>query len=615
MIPKANARGHSFKSVIAYLMHDKDRAKTSERVAWFETGNLPTHDPEMAAKLMAWTDLNSDFLKFRSGTSLSGKKQQAGAAYHISLAWAIGEKPNVEHQKEQGRAVLRRMGLDAHQYVMVAHKDTKHVHMHMVINLTHPETGKRHRLTQDQRILQDYALGYERKHGIHCRVREENAKTYQKTGQPTKYRDKKQDYSREVTRAFQLSDDGKSFVHALKAEGLYLAPARRASGFVVVDQKGDIQKLTRQLEPVDKYQTPITGREKGELIRERLKDIDRSTLPDADALSKQIKAELEQEKTATEEKTQEEKGIEKGDLSEEFKTSTKTEDRQKKPDPEQEITEGREAQSASDDQIYDREAQEVEQQIALMDAAHEAAQEIVAAQDRAQREDSARLKALKEKARQAQRTRDSFARRERFRRYEERLAARVEKRKEYWQVPKLEKEKKQAEQKLKSFENRHWLYKLWHRKRHEELKNNVWAAGMSLNDALERLRLEIETIYGKRQQWVIDRELQKRGFAVEAKQKPERPKLKQKKTENTKAKAEKQKTDKMQDLGNRKKERVKSREAESVNDNQIQEKALKEEFSGSQVLTDKEKLAELAKEFREREKDDREQAERYEMER
>jgi hypothetical protein len=287
MIPKVNNRGHSFKGVTAYLMHDKE-AQTAERVAWFETGNLYTNDPNKAAKVMAWTDLNADYLKQQAGISQAGRKTETGSTYHYSLSWAKSDNPTQDHQRESVLASLEKLGLSDHQYYMVSHNDTDHAHVHVVANLTHPETGKRAELGLDKRGLQDWALEYEREHGIHCQQREKNA-LKREQGIATKHQDKKQDYARKVTRAFELSDNGQSFRAALQAEGLHLAPARRGKGFVLIDEKGDIQKLTRQLDPADKYGVAITGKEKGALIQARLKDIDRAALPDPDQLAKQLR--------------------------------------------------------------------------------------------------------------------------------------------------------------------------------------------------------------------------------------------------------------------------------------------------------------------------------------
>lgn len=284
MIPKVNQRGHSFKGVMAYLMHDKE-AETSERVAWSETGNMITNDPEKAAFVMAWTDQNADILKRDFGGSLAGKTTEAGGVYHYSLSWAHGEQPDHEHQRAQALETLERLGLKEHEYVFVAHNDTDHAHLHVVANLTNPETGKRHTPSFDKRELQSYALEYEREHGLHCSEREENAAKRER-GEHSKYQQQKQDYSEKITRAYYAADNGKAFINALDAEGLQLAKARRGNGFVVVDETGDIQKLARQLDITEK------GKEKTAAINAKLADIEREKLLDADVLAKQIKAEI-----------------------------------------------------------------------------------------------------------------------------------------------------------------------------------------------------------------------------------------------------------------------------------------------------------------------------------
>ena len=63
MLPKLHSKGKSFKGAALYLLHDKDRAATSERVAWTETRNLLTDDPHRAWRVMAATAMKQDILK------------------------------------------------------------------------------------------------------------------------------------------------------------------------------------------------------------------------------------------------------------------------------------------------------------------------------------------------------------------------------------------------------------------------------------------------------------------------------------------------------------------------------------------------------------------------
>ncbi len=280
MIPKINNRGHSFKGVTAYLMHDKE-ANTAERVAWTRTGNMHTDDIEKAAIIMAWTDRNAELLKQSAGGSLAGAKPSAGGVYHCSLSWSPDDTPDREHMEVQGAEILKRLQLENHQYYFVAHSDTDHAHMHIVVNLTNPENGQRVTPSFDKRELQKWALEYEQEHGIYCELRATNA-AKRARGENVKHQDTKQDYSERVTRAFYAADSGKAFANSLEAEGLHLAQGRRG-GFVIVDEKGDIQKLGRQLEIEER------GKEKTALIKTMLGDIQANNLQDAEVLSAKLK--------------------------------------------------------------------------------------------------------------------------------------------------------------------------------------------------------------------------------------------------------------------------------------------------------------------------------------
>ena len=281
MIPKIGNRGHSFKGLTQYLLYGSN-GQDQARVAFTKTGNLHTQDLEAAAKVMAWTDRYAEDIKHDAGVALSGRKSAAGPVYHYSLSWALNEKPDQAHMTRCALETLARLGLEENQYYIVAHNDTRHAHIHVVANLTHPKTGRRIDTGLDKRALQDWALSYEQEHGIHCTMRVQNA-LEREQGRATKHQDRKQDYARAVTRAYFASDNGRAFVQALEAEGLKLAVPRRGNGFVIVSQDGRIQKLNRQLE-LDE-----TGRAKTKAIQDKLSDLKRDALPDADVLSKRIK--------------------------------------------------------------------------------------------------------------------------------------------------------------------------------------------------------------------------------------------------------------------------------------------------------------------------------------
>ncbi|TDT43653.1 relaxase/mobilization nuclease-like protein [Maribacter spongiicola] len=279
MIPRVNSQGYSFKGVTDYLMHDK-KAETDERVAWTETGNMYTNDIFKAAKVMAWTDMNSQQLKIENGSSTAGRKTETGSVYHYSLSWAHRETPNEEHQREMALATLGHLGLSNNEYYLVAHNDTDHAHVHIVANLTNPETGKRTHIGLDRKALQAWALEYEKEHGIHCENRVLNAQLREKDGARYYTETQKARHGIQVTRAYNASDDGKSFKNALEQEGLQLARGRRF--LLAVDDKGNMVNIAKV---IDGHSTRD--------MKKKFEDIDRDALPNVDDLSERIKKENE----------------------------------------------------------------------------------------------------------------------------------------------------------------------------------------------------------------------------------------------------------------------------------------------------------------------------------
>jgi hypothetical protein len=109
-------------------------------------------------------------LKKQSGHDARGRKNTK-PVLHYSLSWAASENPSPEHMKETALSSLKAMGLESHQAVIAAHGDKDHLHVHIVVNTIHPETGLTAPLKYTKERLSRWAEAYEREHGIHCRER------------------------------------------------------------------------------------------------------------------------------------------------------------------------------------------------------------------------------------------------------------------------------------------------------------------------------------------------------------------------------------------------------------------------------------------------------------
>lgn len=173
MVPRVAAKGRSFKGAGLYYLHDK-KADTSARVAFTLTENLPTEDPELALRFMAYTAMRQDQLKAANDGARTGRKLTK-PVYTYSLSWAPDEAPTQAEMIEAGRETLKVLGLDAHEVLMVAHNDEPHPHLHLIVNRVHPETGRAATLSKDHLELSKWAEEYERQQGqIRCEQRVAN---------------------------------------------------------------------------------------------------------------------------------------------------------------------------------------------------------------------------------------------------------------------------------------------------------------------------------------------------------------------------------------------------------------------------------------------------------
>lgn len=173
MVPKVAGKGTSFKGAGLYYLHDKN-ALTANRVAFTLTENLPTDDPALALRYMAYTAMRQAELKAASGAARTGRKL-ALTVYTYSLSWAPDEQPTPQEMIEAGRATLQVLGLERHEVLMVAHNDEPHPHLHLIVNRVHPETGLAAKLSNDHLDLSKWAEAYEREQGqIRCEERVKN---------------------------------------------------------------------------------------------------------------------------------------------------------------------------------------------------------------------------------------------------------------------------------------------------------------------------------------------------------------------------------------------------------------------------------------------------------
>lgn len=144
-------RGQGFGGLAAYLLTGRD-GNTPERVAWSATRNLPTPDNDLAAPVMAAT--------------ASQNPRVEKPVYHLSISLDPGEKLTPQQLEKVADRTLKDLGLDQHQTLMVAHNDTDHQHVHLMINRVHPERLKAWRPEFDYARIEQSLRQQERELGL-----------------------------------------------------------------------------------------------------------------------------------------------------------------------------------------------------------------------------------------------------------------------------------------------------------------------------------------------------------------------------------------------------------------------------------------------------------------
>jgi len=147
-----------------YLLSGRS-GEEADRVAWTSARNLPVDDPECAALVM-------------QATAEQNPRVQK-PVYHLSLSAAPGEQFSRQHWERMADRVLRDIGLHQHQALLVAHRDTTHQHIHLMINRVHPDTLKAWSNSHDYARLERSERHLEREH----QLREVPGRHYQLDGQ------------------------------------------------------------------------------------------------------------------------------------------------------------------------------------------------------------------------------------------------------------------------------------------------------------------------------------------------------------------------------------------------------------------------------------------------
>ena len=271
MIGKVPRPGKGFKGLIRYLLHgDRKKTRDPNRVAWCETRNLIIDDPAKVPALMRATAARS--------------KRVKKPVYHYVVSWHRDEAPADAIMRQVADTTCKDLGLSEYQALYIAHNDTEHRHVHIVVNRVHPETHLAWRTSHDYRRIEqslrrqseDMGLDYvpgrhndpERFHAKGSR-RRINDRAYQyarRTGKPpTKSASLRKEQVAAFFAVYRGATSWDQFEGSLAAMGLHLEA--KGQGAVVVDgavehKLSAFGKETRLKDLQDRFGQSLSDRRK-----------------------------------------------------------------------------------------------------------------------------------------------------------------------------------------------------------------------------------------------------------------------------------------------------------------------------------------------------------------
>jgi hypothetical protein len=149
--PSKRRSRSSFKRLLNYLTTERDATTGDTRLRGdvVLSGNLVGIDTA-AAEMKALEFFNP---------------RCHDAVFHYELAWPPGECPSRAEWTDAALHTLKELGFDKHLYVIVAHDDKKHFHIHIMVNKIHPITYRAHTPSFSWLTLDAAARFLEAKHG------------------------------------------------------------------------------------------------------------------------------------------------------------------------------------------------------------------------------------------------------------------------------------------------------------------------------------------------------------------------------------------------------------------------------------------------------------------
>lgn len=135
----ARARTRTFAVGVDYITEHTHQRAVAAVGATFEGGVTYASAPEKAAwvHLRGVTSVETAAIEMEAVAVLSARCRDP--VYHLIIAYARHERPTREQVVTDAERLLKAIGMDDHQYVLAAHKDTDDFHAHVIANRVGPD--------------------------------------------------------------------------------------------------------------------------------------------------------------------------------------------------------------------------------------------------------------------------------------------------------------------------------------------------------------------------------------------------------------------------------------------------------------------------------------------
>ena len=146
MIPRVSKSGRSFKGIVAYMAHDQDKARSSDRLGFVDVHNIAliaaghtignrVRDMERAGAIMAWTATHQiDLAALHHANTRPGvpfkppKAPLAAPVYSMSLRFDPADAARINDAllRKAAAGALDTLGMSQCQAIVLQHHDYKH---------------------------------------------------------------------------------------------------------------------------------------------------------------------------------------------------------------------------------------------------------------------------------------------------------------------------------------------------------------------------------------------------------------------------------------------------------------------------------------------------------